>query len=68
MARANDRLLLRIGEKMCAKLAHIFITNKRELQDVEDVMNLVKNTQADHRIASVAFASILHICVTRTQN
>jgi len=78
VACANDCLLLGNGEKPCAKLAHIFTTNKRELQDVEDVMNLVKNTQADHRIASVAFTSIaglislsappLHICVTRTQN
>lgn len=57
-ARATDRLLLGIGEKTCAKLAHIFTTNKHELQDVEDVINLVKNTQADHRIASVAFTSI----------
>jgi len=55
--RANDRLLLEIGEKTCVKLAHIFTTNKRELQDVEDVMNLVKNTQADHRIASSLFPS-----------
>jgi len=56
--RTNGCLLLGIGEKTCVKLAHIFTTNKHGLQDVEDVMNLVKNTQADHSVASVAFTSI----------